>query len=460
MNLQNKKAFTLVELIVVITILAILSTIWFVSYSWYLTWVRDTNRISQLKAISEWLNLYWTNHSLPTPDSTSIKIMNWTKHIATQWYAWKNVLETITYSTEWVDPKDKTYYSYYLTRDKKYYQLMAFLEEEDNLPNISTAMSSLNLLPSRMKANAVNYSLRYPTVFWDKLWILTDENNIPIQEIESIKSAWILDIVTTTDNYISYFKNWNEYANWTWSVLSKLEEVASVWWYKCWTINDFIYCLYPSWWTVDSNCERPDVLIWKQIWAGCNSTLWDGIEFENNINSSCRNYVGASYPEPCSHIQNSSITKENKWNPTYGLDNIWWKLYLGNDVLSACESWRHVPSDEEWYNLEVALWSTDRSIDWTYSWIQNWWYSNWLGWWDHTFSDTSIVELLNIPLSGVRRYSNTNFYYRWYSTTLWSSTPNSDATGLYARRIRIGSSTINRLSFSKTYAFSVRCIKD
>jgi len=53
-KLNNIKWFTLVELIVVVTILWILSTIWFVAYSWYLVWVRDTNRTSQLKSISDW----------------------------------------------------------------------------------------------------------------------------------------------------------------------------------------------------------------------------------------------------------------------------------------------------------------------------------------------------------------------------------------------------------------------
>jgi len=44
----NIRAFTLVELIVVITIVGILSTVGFVSYSGYLTWARDSNRISQM----------------------------------------------------------------------------------------------------------------------------------------------------------------------------------------------------------------------------------------------------------------------------------------------------------------------------------------------------------------------------------------------------------------------------
>ena len=66
--LNKKSAFTLVELIVVVTILAILATIGFVSFSWYLAGTRDTNRIAQTKAMSDALELYSTKKSLPIPD--------------------------------------------------------------------------------------------------------------------------------------------------------------------------------------------------------------------------------------------------------------------------------------------------------------------------------------------------------------------------------------------------------
>jgi prepilin-type N-terminal cleavage/methylation domain-containing protein len=120
--------FTLVELIVVVTILSILSTIWFVSYSWYLSWVRDTTRISTLWELEKSLNLYSTNKSLPLPDEKRTEIKSWSETIAYQWYAWKTVIETIKYSKDWKDPKDKIHYTYYVTKNKKYFQLLTHLE--------------------------------------------------------------------------------------------------------------------------------------------------------------------------------------------------------------------------------------------------------------------------------------------------------------------------------------------
>ena len=438
MNKQKEfQAFTLVELIVVISILAILSTIGLVSYSSYLVWVRDTNRTWNLNVMSNWLEVYRAKFSLPSPeDSVEIKA-NGTL-IAYQWYAWENVLETIKFSNDWTDPKTDAYYSYYLTKDKKYFQLMWLLEEN---------------------SQSIVYGKKLGILVW--AWA---DLNTPIQEIEDIKTAWSLDIATTTGSYISYFKNWEEYASWTWSVLYKLEEVASVWWYKCWTTDDFIYCLWPDWSIVDFNCKEEDVLIWKQIWAGCNSTLWDGIEFIKNDVSSCYDYNWVAW-QICSEEQNLSTVKENSWNPNYGIDNIWWKLYTWDNSPSACTFWRHVPSDEEWSILEntlfwsICAWATyDRDWDSTADWDGLWCDGLW--WKDHTTktSSNNMVEALKMPLAGGRYIDGVKFYGRGEGIGLRSSDP--DGTEAVGRVLFSGDSRILRESWDKAYEVSVRCIKD
>ena len=222
-TIYTNKWFTLVELIVVITILAILSTIWFVSYSWYLAWVRDINRISQLKAIWDALHLYSTNKNLPIPDDKVDVVSDWTDNIiAYQWDIWANVIDTIWYTSEWKDPKDWTYFSYYLTKNKKYFQLMAHLEEDPN----STALT----LPLLNSTNAeINYSKRFPAVEWDKLWILTWTWNTPIHRIDSIISSWSLDIADTwTWVFKSYLKT-DESISWSWTTFKELINISKKW---------------------------------------------------------------------------------------------------------------------------------------------------------------------------------------------------------------------------------------
>jgi len=55
---KQKYAFTLVELIVVITILAILWTIAFISLQWYSKQARDSTRISDLSSMKTSLELF------------------------------------------------------------------------------------------------------------------------------------------------------------------------------------------------------------------------------------------------------------------------------------------------------------------------------------------------------------------------------------------------------------------
>ncbi len=204
-------AFTLVELIVVVTILAILATIWFVSYSSYLIWVRDTNRIAQMTKMSDGLNLYSTRNALPIPeDYVEVQING--SLIWYQWYAGSSVLETIEYEKGGVDPKDNTYFTYYLTKDRKYFQLLWFLEEWSDLTTDSSP--SMRGMPEKQgelslvdRAYANTYSERIPTVLWKKLWVLTDDLNTPIQEIWSVTTAGLLDIWSTSDSYKAYLKD-------------------------------------------------------------------------------------------------------------------------------------------------------------------------------------------------------------------------------------------------------------
>lgn len=192
---MNIKAFTLVELIVVVTILGILATVGFVSYSWYLVWVRDANRIASLTSISDGLELYRSNHKLPLPNDY-IQIESSGSTIAFQWYVWANVLSTIEYSKAGRDPKDNSYFSYYLTRNKKYYQLMALLEEGDNLE------AGLNTTYA-----ATDYSNRFPKVYGKRLWILTDVNNTPAQDIPAVITSKKINLTTDSDIYVANFSD-------------------------------------------------------------------------------------------------------------------------------------------------------------------------------------------------------------------------------------------------------------
>jgi len=67
---MNKKAFTLVELLVVMTVLSILATISFIYFFNSFAETRDSSRLSDLNNMVTNLELYYTQESkLPIPDT-------------------------------------------------------------------------------------------------------------------------------------------------------------------------------------------------------------------------------------------------------------------------------------------------------------------------------------------------------------------------------------------------------
>ena len=125
--LKNKNAFTLVEIIVAVTILIILTSIWFLYYSTYAPKARDVVRNQDLvnisdvmdNALSAWKDLFipdWAEeNSVKFLETWEIKWIKWTfweKNSS----KYKELLWKVT------DPKWQNY-DYYLSEDWKFYRL-------------------------------------------------------------------------------------------------------------------------------------------------------------------------------------------------------------------------------------------------------------------------------------------------------------------------------------------------
>jgi len=65
MKILKKRAFTLVELIIVIVILTLLSTIAFISFSNYVSSARDVNRSMILSSVEKSITLFEVQTSKP-----------------------------------------------------------------------------------------------------------------------------------------------------------------------------------------------------------------------------------------------------------------------------------------------------------------------------------------------------------------------------------------------------------
>jgi len=288
-------AFTLVELIVVITIVGILSTVWFVSYSGYLTWARDSNRISQLTKLSDSLQVYSASKTLPIPDNKIDITASWNL-IAYQGEVWVDVLETIDYTNGGQDPKDDSYYTYYLTKDRNSIQLMAMMEEQQNVASTASPNWLLSLGETDVQAN---FEERYPKVYGRKLWVLTynDDTNLDLfntpANLITGNAGW-LDIVTTPIEYTAHISDTsNEKITGTGTELRAANPKASCRRIKqSWGSRDNgIYTISPAGIEFNAYCDMETAgggwtllarsALWGTWWFTIGTALWDLSDLDN-----------------------------------------------------------------------------------------------------------------------------------------------------------------------------------
>ncbi len=130
MNKLKIKGFTLVELIIVITILVILATIAFVSFNWYTKTARDSSRITTIKNISKWIDSFFIKTwNVPNVDNqTATWVILW-ETLTYVWNIWENITNLIWM---WEIPKDPltwNNYVYGIDVNKKKYQIWWVIED-------------------------------------------------------------------------------------------------------------------------------------------------------------------------------------------------------------------------------------------------------------------------------------------------------------------------------------------
>jgi prepilin-type N-terminal cleavage/methylation domain-containing protein len=155
MNRKKREGFTLVELIVVITILAILATIWFISFLWYASLARDGNRIHNISVIKRAIEYHKVTNSIFFLSENSIPITLSGTIVWYQWDVWKTNLGRIGITQGWTDPLDWEPYSYFLSWNNA--QILTLLENPKD--------ESIGFFNNQSYA-AVDYSDRYPYFKW------------------------------------------------------------------------------------------------------------------------------------------------------------------------------------------------------------------------------------------------------------------------------------------------------
>lgn len=195
---MNKKWFSLVELVVAMSLVAILATISMISLTWYFEWVRDTNRITQINNIADGVALKLKDGEFLRPE-WAIEIQhNWWK-VSYQWYFGKTLLDKIEFSMDWTDPENDSFFTYIISADGKYFQMMTFLEDDDSLEWIWYSWTIIK-----------NNEWRTPYIVWSKeIWVFLNDEVVPIHEYASsplnivTASTEIYNVILQNDKIVS-----------------------------------------------------------------------------------------------------------------------------------------------------------------------------------------------------------------------------------------------------------------
>lgn len=372
---KNNNWFTVVELMVVTVILALLWAIWLVTYYSSLTWVSDSSKLVIIEWLNKWLDIYRTQSEIPFP-SNRVKIYSsWlttdNELIAYQWELWEDQFHKIGYNfSENIKKSDKTKIFYYMTKDRKYYQLMTFLNDKTSAPNYGI----------KEVDSFQEYKDKTPVLYWEHLGILTDPNNTPVSEISNYKDKWSVNL--TADDKDDYFRahiyNFKSYTFLWEEIGSKIYALAKPWDYKA----------------------PDDCPLWF-VWVPWNPDFWQ------------EGFCVAKYE--MTYESGTGIL--SSWYATYIFESdkkiaskIWYPIasLTINEALESCKKlWRkyHLITNNEWMTiarnieLEVKNWSNKE--EWTenidYNSIQNWYIYNWnaSNTWihsDYNWCDTSWYE--------------------------------------------------------------------
>ncbi len=123
----RKYGFTLVELVVVITIIAILSTVWFYNYTQHLDSARDGVRNTDISSLQSALSLYQKQRWVYPFPGNKFEIQNGSYVVAYQGKMDTSVALSTAESVP-LDPKIKVPYTYATSTNRKEYELAATLE--------------------------------------------------------------------------------------------------------------------------------------------------------------------------------------------------------------------------------------------------------------------------------------------------------------------------------------------
>ncbi len=365
--MRNNQAFTLVELIVVITILAILGTIAFLSFQWYSSSARDSVRTEDIVNISKGLELLsierWT---LPIPVN-GVALTSWATTV-TQGTINNSILPRLSSNVK--DVLTGKEYRYSILGNGQYYQVLAELENplSRNISpiGIDTAYAASTVTPSLRWNYTFDPSL--PSLFVSSGSTLFDPNNCFV--LDKGTNTLSNPVGCTPKKSLS-LKDYDSWLVWYWDMETltgtKLADLSG-------NGNDG---------TFNGGMNYGSALIWGMIGNGMNFTNKSySIEIPDLItgsilDSSWSYSVEVTFYYSWVYIPGESPIYFSKWvYPNYN--------YKAGFYPEDYIAWYKVVK-WGWYQYVYVFdfndWRSDIYLNWKLikqGWIKNWFNNNWI----------------------------------------------------------------------------------
>ncbi len=284
------KAFTLIELVIVIVILSILWLIAFTSLDWYSKSARDSTRITDLSSMRTSLEIFNVNSwKYPLPTGYSEITYSWAI-VWKQWTYWESVkANTDILDKIPIDPISESKYTYSLTEKWNEFQLAWIMEWNDIVFKNSLPLQKLLNTTYAWDVEALAY------VTWNFNEILLKQNTFWTCEVLSVPSIITNDLNVTDLPQIvennSFVYRW--FKNLPSSFRSS--KFKSFWWFnfqpnKFVAYSDNNNCEKLTQCSLENITENMSLLKWLQesyIWTLLQNNLKINkiINSETNINN-------------------------------------------------------------------------------------------------------------------------------------------------------------------------------
>lgn len=346
MKYTRKTAFTMVELIIVIAIIAFLavsSTLVLTKFVWN---SRDSRRVADINQIKKWLEIYYMdNNKYPMPES-DLNFATWTAlwaEISYKWVLW-NSLSSDLYLKKWPsDPSNsQQYYTYWVTADKRQYQISTVLE------------------------NGYRFSYWWN---WGETWSI---KYLTIASVPQVYAAWEKAKIDWNYKWTIIFATW-----WQYYLLNAPSLIYANNWIVDMVSNNTYY-------VADNNDNLP-YWLWTSDLSVAQKKWWNQVLKDLTSNSSA---ILTAVNITSYYNWTSKLTDLISWTV---LDSFWWTLMLNNwistiwstQVFSASTwsswstfwvfTWATKASATYWRNFPVSA-----SVNWKYylMWGQNGWWAS------------------------------------------------------------------------------------